>query len=255
VAGLLKQCRRRVLESFDLEEGFADGAPEGARGPVALALVRLAREAKERLEREEIDESVFEEARVLAEGAVRRVLVEAGAPGLPAQLPWIGFAEIELSAMSGDGEIPSAIALRDARELIWRNQLTPADAGAENADLIGGIVFTQARNPLPSWHSARAIAFPAAMLGDERLTDADELGAEIMRLVSALRFIKQLTVDEYAAAMHVDPRGTIGGVRSALWDARMPPSASAMSLIAVTEMIRSLDALAAGRGADDPSDR
>ncbi len=44
-----------------------------------------------------------------------------------------------------------------------------------------------------------------------------------------------------ARAPRPPPAG--GGVRAALWDPRMPPEATAMTMLAVAEFLRSLDAL------------
>ena len=225
---LFNKCAAKVRASFDPKTGFVAGLPVAARGDISLALVRLALEsdALRDLDR--------------AERAIRDALIEAGPGGLPAMLPWIGFAELELAR---GGPIPSAVALRDARELVWTHQMTPADADSHDRDLIGGIVFTTLANPLPSWHSSRPVAFLAAMLREPQLTEADERGGEIVRLVRAMRFLRQLMADRYVAHMYANPRKAIGGVRSALWDQRMPIAATALSLIAVCELMESLSEL------------
>ena len=46
--------------------------------------------------------------------------------------------------------------------VIHREALTaPVRRSAEAADLVGGIVFTRAKNPLPTWQSIRPLAFLA----------------------------------------------------------------------------------------------
>ncbi|MFN7440371.1 MAG: hypothetical protein ACK5TV_09295, partial [Phycisphaerales bacterium] len=109
--------------------------------------------------------------------------------------------------------------------------------------LVGGIVFTKSRNPLPTWQAARPIAFIATMLGDPRLTAPDERSRELVRLLTSLRFLRQLQADDSTAWMQALPGSARGGIRSAPWDQRMPVDATAITLMAITESIRSLDAL------------
>ncbi len=231
VADMLDKCAESVRAAFDTEAGFSATLPEAARGDVSLALVRLAFESGEPDEMNK------------AEQAIRRSLIDAGPGGLPMLLPWIGFAEVELA---GTAAIPSAVALRDARDLVWEHQMTRADVDADTRDFIGGIVFTRTGNMVPSWQSAKPIAFIAKMLGDERLTETDEQGAEIIRMVQAMRFLRQLMADKYVGYRYANPAKAIGGVRTTLWDDRMPAPATALSLLAACEMVDSLEKMKHG---------
>ncbi len=148
--------------------------------------------------------------------------------------PWIVWAAREL----GDGAPLGAAALREGRDLIWEHQLSRSDAGAENADLVGGIVFTGTNQPLPSAQSARAAAMAAAMLGDPALTPEGERPRELARLLPTLRFLRQLSAGEAESRLYPNPERASGAVRLALWDQRQPPEATAMTLIAVTETVR-----------------
>ncbi len=231
VADMLDKCAQSVRAAFDTETGFSPKLPAAARGDVSLALVRLALESGEP---EDLDK---------AERAIRQSLIDAGPGGLPMLLPWIGFAEVELA---GTAAIPSAVALRDARDLVWEHQMTRADVDDDTRDFIGGIVFTRTGNMVPSWQSAKPVAFIAKMLGDNRLTETDERDAEIIRMVRAMRFLRQLMADRYVGYRYANPAKAIGGVRTTLWDDRMPAPATALSLLAACEMADSLEKMKHG---------
>lgn len=176
----------------------------------------------------------------LARAAVRKSFLGSPNPQLVTQMPWLGWAELVLC---GNGEIPSAAALREMRSLVWQHQLKAEDLPPQAADLAGGIMFTSSRQPLPTAQSARPLAFIATMLGDPRLTEPGEIPAEIVRLMASLRFLRQLTASEAEAHMYRDPSRAIGGVRLSLFDQRMPPEATAMTLLTVCETLRSLEAI------------
>jgi len=167
----------------------------------------------------------------------------------PSLMPWLGYAERELA---GDADIPTAIALRQMRGKIWEYQLTASDIEGFSPDLQGGIVFTAARNPTPTWSAARPLSFVAVMLGDPRFTEADELGAEMSRLFDSLRFLRQLSAGEHEAHMYQNPQAAMWGTRAAVWDQTMPISASCMTLLTLCETLESLDALEAASRPDRP---
>jgi hypothetical protein len=91
------------------------------------------------------------------------------------------------------------------------------------------------------------------MLSDPRLTDAGERPRQTARLMGSLRYLRQLSADEFATIGFVEPKRTIWGVRSAAWDQRQPVEATAITLIAVCETLRSFDRMAASR--DEPHSR
>ena len=182
--------------------------------------------------------------RSATEQLVRSLFREAPPQEIPALSPWLGWAELALHPV---GErLPSAIALREHRAILWRHQIQ--SAGARQPDLVGGIVFTAARHPAPSWQTARAIALVATMLGDERLTKPDERLPEIVRLTRAARFLMELTIDETDADLVPATRSsTIGAVRLSLTDQRAPLDSTAMTLLTVCETIRSLEQVGSTR--------
>jgi hypothetical protein len=219
-----------VSGAYDPDTGWA-GVPEGGKALVALA---LAYEADDQT----IDATARAARRARADSALRSIYQATKPDRLVAHMPWLGRAEMVLAEPGKD--VPAAAALRDARDKVWEHQLTAADAGEDAPDLIGGIVFTASRNPLPTWQSVRPIIFLAQMAGEPRLTDSKEYFPQIAHLLASMRFLRQLMLDEAAAYSAEDPEASIGGIRSSLWDQRQPVEATAMTLMAVCEMLQSL---------------
>lgn len=169
-----------------------------------------------------------------------RALHRAAEPGaLVGLMPWLGWAEL---ALAPEGPVPAGPALRQIRDRVWEHQLSGEDAGAEEQDLVGGIVFTRGFVSLPTWSSSRPVAFCATMLGDPRLTTREELPGEVIRLLGAMRFLRQLSAGEVECRFYPDAALARGGVRAAPWDHRMPPEATAMAMLSVCEFLRSLAA-------------
>ncbi len=231
-----------VRRAYCVHHGWDARIPEAARGIAALALVRMLSEQQLRDERSE--------AGVQARGAVQSLLA-SGQPGtLVRYMPWLGWAAVELSPpeWQADGsikwpELGCAPVLREMRGMIWEKQIDLATAQAEGLDLKGAILFGQgveARRQI-GWQTARPVAFAATMLRDPRLTSTEERNAEIMRLVAGMRFLRQLTLDETSTWRTPRADRAMYGVRNAPWDQRQSLEASVMTLLAVEEMIGSLE--------------
>lgn len=255
---LYSDARRTVLASYNSLTGFTDTVPLAARGVVAYALVELA--AVEPVG------GLRDEAVSLAESAVRRAYRDSPEGLLISQMPWLGFAERRLAnikpAAAATSDLPAAVSLRLMRSDLWKHQIAPTDTVASEVqggspDLIGGIVFTgvlanrggssSAAPGNATWQSAQALAFIPAMLTDARLTPAEERPLELARLIASLRFIRQLQIDESAMWMIPVPSRALGGIRATLWDARLPSDATSMSLLAVAETLRAIDAMSRGK--------
>jgi hypothetical protein len=177
------------------------------------------------------------DAESVARESTKRVFL-ASAATLPTHMPWLGWAQVTLNPT---GDIPAAVALREMRSQLWSHQLQPEALAPDQQDLAGGIVFSASKQPMPTWHMTRPLAFIATMLGDPRLTEDKEVPEELSRLLLSLRFLRQLTAGEAEGFMYKNPERAIGGVRSSLWDQRMPPEATAMTLMTVCETLRSLE--------------
>lgn len=190
---------------------------------------------------------VLSEAEPVVEARLRAMYREVEPGQLVSLMPWLGWAELAWARFEKEpgvaSPIAAAVALREMRSLMWEHQLRADDYPFDQRDLAGGIVFTSARNPLPSWQSARPLAFVGTMLGDPRLTDEKETTREIVKLLAALRFLRQLSAGQAEGCLYADPARAMWGVRVSLWDQRMPVDATAMTLMAVCETLRSLEAI------------
>ncbi|MGE3107902.1 MAG: hypothetical protein AB7G11_06405 [Phycisphaerales bacterium] len=249
------ECRRAVLASFNSFDGFIPAVPVPARGLVALALVELAaREPAGPLRAEALG---------LADAAVRRAFRDASQELLIAQMPWLGFAELRLAQLkpsspaSASPEIPAAVALRQMRSDLWAHQVQPTDSAAMESlggcpDLAGGIILSAmlaghadaVSTSNVTWQSAQALAFIPAMLADSRLTSPDQRPLELARLLASLRFIRQLQMDDSSLWMIPTPSRALGGIKATPWDCRLSSDASSMSLLAFSETLRAMSALA-----------
>jgi hypothetical protein len=180
---------------------------------------------------------------------------EVGENRLISMMPWLGWADMEqeltIRAAGGPAkDIQFAVAYRRMREQCWKHQLTASTATEDTLDMIGGIVFTSgigegSGNPYPTWQCVRPLAFIATMLGDSRLTEPKERDAEIVRMMQAMRFLRQLQVDDASAWMYPNPELAKGGIRAAAWDNSEPIDATSLTLLCVTEFLKSLDKLSA----------
>lgn len=163
-------------------------------------------------------------------------------------MPWAGWAEQELAVarqrQGGPRAIEGATALRDIRDLVWKHQVGQGDVGPDDRDLVGGIVFTRGRQPLPTWQSLRPLASIATMLGDPELTPEAEFPGQVLRLLTSLRFLRQLCADESAMTW---ADGPAWGVRAATWTDEQPEEATSLGLLVISHTLRSLDAVAQRR--------
>jgi len=177
-----------------------------------------------------------------AEGAMSAVFRETTPGTLVNEMPWLGWAAIRAGTLrdGADRAIPQGDGLRQLRDFVWLHQLAPRDASGDDADLLGGIVFTAAAAPLPSWHSTRPLALIATMLGNPYLTAPEERMPELSRLMSATRFLLQLAASDAEGHAYADPPRARWGVRASAWDHRMPVQASALTLLTLVETLDSM---------------
>lgn len=232
-AELMAKLDEPLLAAFSPESGWSPTVPEPARGLIAWAMLIRAGDDPAK--------------RQLADKAITSIYLGVTPGLLIAQMPWLGFAELDRAGTAGD--IAASTAYRDMRDLLAAALFKP---GEDDQDMAGGIVFTTGTLPFPTWHTARPVSFLAAMLGDPRLTESSERPRQTASLMDNLRFLRQLSADEYVAAAFVDPKRNLWGVRSALWDQRQPVEATAITLIAVCETLRSFERTAAPASRPSP---
>ncbi|MDF1808068.1 MAG: hypothetical protein P1U42_00070 [Phycisphaerales bacterium] len=239
----LNQLRIQSLAVLDglysKESGFNELVPGGSQGLVAYSIVRAGRlDPTDRTE--------------LARNAISQLIEDTPAPAIVAQMPFLGWAQLELSA--DQEQVVHDTTLMDMRELVWEHQLRREDLAWMDRDLEGGIVFTSAKTPLPSWLSMRPLAIIATMLGDSRLTpgsiSSGELPKHLSKQIEAIRFIRQLCATDSILHLYSDPESAQWGVRMAIWDQRMPVEVDAMALLTLSETSRSLDQVLAKSAAE-----
>ncbi len=226
-AELLVRARRRLLEAYSSQSGFAQGLAEGERGVVAWGLGRLASAGGVHAD--------------VAASCVRQAFAASAPEALVTQMPFLAWAELDLR-----GEhVPTASGLRQLRSWAWRTQV----GLGEHPDEAGGLrlVHSGAARAMPTWATARLLAALGRLARDPRVTDSDEALLEVARLLDGARFLRQLTADDALGHMYVAPARATGGVRAALFDQRMPPDATSMSLLAILETLEAIDALDTSR--------
>lgn len=228
----------------DPRDGFPSGMPLPVQGLAAAAVSSWVTSEVSKEGGLAAGDSGTERAR----NAISRAYAASGDDGLLSMMPWVGWADVALSDHQTI-DLQGALTLRRMRERMWKHQLSIADAGPDNLDMVGGIVFTsglaQGRgNPFPTWQCVRPLAFVATMLRDKRLTEPQERSGEIVRLMQAARYLRQLQVDESNAWMYSDPQQARGAIRASVWDKSTPIDATSLTLMFVTELIKSLDAIA-----------
>ncbi len=201
-------------------------------GPLALAAFAIARSAP----------MVFADddgARDTADGLVRRLFRAHDVGSFVGLMPWLALAELELHPMQT--ELPALDALDALRGLVADHRLSEDDAGVDEPDLAGGVVFTAGTNPLPTWHTLRPTAFMAAALGDPRLTPQPSFHERVAELTPMLRFGLNLVAATPEAHQYPSPERGIGGVRLATWDHTITPDANAMGLLTFVTAVEASD--------------
>lgn len=221
---LLPVVRTQLARALDESRAWRAETPESARGLVLLAMVR---DAKFR----GLDAKMYDVA-------ARAIYRDAPGAKVLAHMPWLAMVERELADTGG--ELKAASALRDALDQMWKTQVTQDEAGTEDMDMTGGFVFSGTGTPLPTWHSLRAMAFGSVALRDRRIVDAGDRLTLIGKLVSTARFARQLALDAPAGHLAARRATALWGIRAAVWDFKQPVSASAMALIALSEMVDGL---------------
>lgn len=165
----------------------------------------------------------------------------------PDLLPWLGWAEDQLADKSNSGKLRSAIGLKNLRKQIWETQYTGNNVNGTTRsniepDLIGCLEYEDS-GTVSSWKTARPLAFAASVIADARLTNSDEQIKQILNATASFRFLKQLSVREDDQYRISDFSRAQGGVKTSIISTQVNPEATAVTLIAVIEMLENLDRL------------
>jgi hypothetical protein len=81
------------------------------------------------------------------------------------------------------------------------------------------------------------------MLGDRRLTDSPEIPMQTSKMLSALRYVRQLAMDDAAMFAASDPSMAAFGIRASVWDNRQAPEATGLALLTVCNTLESLESI------------
>lgn len=219
VSDVVERAKRIVESCYTESAGWSEKVPAGVRSLVVMALVRMKSP--------------------LASAALQSLYEQTPPEFLVSHLPYLVWAEQELAV---DGaSISARPALEEMRTEIWSHQMTGSDAGEDAPDFIGGIVFTNSANPLPTWQSLRPLSGLGAMAADPRMTDPSAYPIEIVRVARGMRFVRQLMVDEDSVYAANDPDRALFGVRSSLWEGRQPTDVQALAVMTACEAIRAIE--------------
>ncbi len=242
---LLVAAAERAIDAFTAGAGFAPRDPAGRSGQprspngqalVAAALSRLIQRGyrHERLTPQLVRSAIDAAWQAVPEH--QQVML----------LPWLGWAELDYSEMTGNPPANGA-RLGEIRRMLNASRIgSPSLPGAP--DLAGGFVLSRAQGTNPTAQTLRPAAFLATMVRISHFTPADEAQPAMDRHLATIRFLMQLTVRETSAWSLQNPARAMGGVRAAVWDADQPVAAQALGLLAAVETLWSLDALAQRSG-------
>lgn len=151
-------------------------------------------------------------------------------------LPWLLLAEREL----GGFDDPAAAARIRERADPVRRALLASQLGAGGPeepapDAAGGFALTGGLRTSATSQSARPTLALALMLAQPSLSSPEEVRDLLRSQLMAIRFLRQLAVDERSSYAFRDPTRSIGGVCDALWDSTQPVAATATTLLALLE--------------------
>lgn len=225
----VKKAQAAALSTVALEDAalsWTDQAPTAGRSVIALALALASRD----------DDAI----RPIATATTRSLFRDTDAARLVSEMPWLGWAELALH--TGDVELPAAVALIEMRRTTDAFRISDSDLNSAGADLVGGIIFSRSRAPLPTWSTLRPLALLATMLGDPRLTKTEDVVLELSHLRPSLRYLLQLVIDDPLMHMYRDRDRSLGGVRPAVWEQSAALEPASMALLTLSEALRSMDA-------------
>jgi len=148
--------------------------------------------------------------------------------------PWMLMAEQRVGASSDHARAKEACELLQI--MLVQSQLARSKNPDLAADLEGGWPITASGVSGATAQSSRPTLTMALAL-DPKLFSASPSTAQqnLESLKLALRFLKQLQVDQSGCYAFRDPAKSIGGIRAAPWDSNQPLGANATTLLAVLE--------------------
>ena len=231
---LFLQAAARVRNAWTRTSGFVDIEEVSRVPPHAQALIVSA-----------MSRLLAVELLGLEAATVRQALDEVWESVPPHRrislMPWIGWAEADYAAATG--QPIAADPLRELRDLLDASRL--GAARTDDADMAGGFSLDQRHPRLATAQSFRPAALLAWMIRQPALTPPDQTQVALGRMLQTMRFVMQVAVRDSLAWSCPDPRRAMGGIRTATWDWEQPVLAQALALATATEILLSLDAVAA----------
>ncbi|QNN25310.1 hypothetical protein HED60_24510 [Planctomycetales bacterium ZRK34] len=160
---------------------------------------------------------------------------------LAATLPWLINAEIRLARI-GKATARYPVLAGQLMQVV-KGQVRPWAVGADDdaaRDIVGGYPIGVGLFDEPDWQTARVLTAQSMLLQAPDLIAEKDRPQWLVSASMAARFIAQLNMQAPSCYYVRNPTEAIGGTRTAFWDNRQPLYATAMSLLAITELEQSL---------------
>ena len=256
--GVDKQVRDRLAHSLmslaDGHGGFHWGdkkdeaLPSATQALVTAALAQWYARTRDKAAGQLVDASL--------DGVWQRMRKQVNVSALP----WLMLAQNKaMPALNADGLVKDKKAAASRAAGLGRlvsalvNKQIQTVPALGPADVVGGFQLAplpEGAPPAPTWHSAEVLTLISEALRNGEVSRGhDELGWMLSAGLGA-RFIGQLMIDEPSCYYIQDKQAAMGSVRASLWDNRLPVSASAMSLLGVTQLQQTLSATAGASAGD-----
>jgi len=162
-------------------------------------------------------------------------------------MPWLLMAERSRGSFSEEVRAARVLNMSEPfRKALVASQLGVGGPEESAPDAAGGFALASTTGTTANSQSARPAMALAILLAEPSLTPDESVQDAMRSQLMVLRFLRQLTVDDRSIYAFRDRGRSIGGVRESLWDSTQPVAASAMTLLALVESERALQA-AAGR--------
>jgi len=159
-----------------------------------------------------------------------------GSTALVGMIPWLLIAERERSSLADPVHARRVLGVAEpVRRALLASQLGVGGPEEPAPDAAGGFALTGGLRPMATAQSARPTWALAMMLAEPSLTSDAEIPDLLRSQLMAIRFLRQLAVDERSSYAFRDSQRCLGGIRDALWDSTQPVAATATALLAVIE--------------------
>lgn len=186
-----------------------------------------------------------------------------------AALPWMMRTEAYAALLDAldapatqPGHVSDAGAAAERREKIQKLMASLRDRQVVDppalgpADVVGGFELTGAPSsgaPSPDWRSAFAVGFLASAMRDSEIVQPHDRVAWLLTCGLGARYLAQLMYDAPGSYYVALPGEVLGATRASLWDNDTPVSATAMSLLAVLDLKKTISEIQAAGGLDESS--